>query len=158
VFWFRPRWARRVDYLDLTRDQMRRLESIRREVGVDHEPFVLQIVADPESTKRLQRLLFATLKQRTPLMPDRLLLARLVRNRLTAARAAGHDLFNLADVPDRELGVRVRRIVDAHPTIQSLAEAIAADQRAPAGPLASSRIAAQVVAANRIAAILAESK
>jgi hypothetical protein len=95
-FGIRPAWARRVGYLELTPDQIGRLDEIRREIGMSDELFLLQIACDAEATKRLQRFIYGALKARTPEMPQRLLLARLVRNRLAAAVRGGGDLFGLA--------------------------------------------------------------
>ncbi len=157
-FGVRPSWARRVGYLELTRKQIRRLEAIRLEIGVSDQVFLLQIAADPEGTKRLQRFIYGWLKRKAPEMPERLLLARLVRNRLTAAQLGGGDLFGLAAVPPDEVGVRIRRIVQAHHTIDLMAAAIAADQRAFGGPLSISTRSDFIEAAKRVTDILAESR
>jgi hypothetical protein len=146
-----------VRYLELTRNQIRRLEIIRRGIGVSDEVFLLQLAADPEGTKRLQRFIYHEIQRKTPEMPERLLLAKLVRNRLTAAQLGGGDLFGLATVPPEELGVRIRRIVQAHRTIDRMADAIAADQRPFGGPLSTSTRSDYIDGARRITEILAES-
>lgn len=149
-----PRWARRVAYLELTRNQIERLDAIRRAIGVSDEVFLLQIACDAEATKRLQRFIYGSLKRQTPEMPERLLLARLVRNRLAAARQGGGDLFGLASVPPQQLGTEIRRIVGAQPTIDSMAEAIAADGRSFGGPLSLSARPDFIDAARRVTEIL----
>jgi hypothetical protein len=153
----RPGWARRVGYLELTRNQTRRLEAIRQRVGVSDEVFLLQLASDPEGTKRLQRFIYGWLKRKTPEMPERLLLARLVRNRFTAARLGGGDLFGLASVPPEEVEVRIRRIAREYRTIDLMADAITADQRAFGGPLSVSARSDFSEAAKHITDILAES-
>jgi hypothetical protein len=153
----RPGWARRVGYLELTRNQIGRLEAIRRRIDVSDEVFLLQIASDPEGTKRLQRFIYHWLQRKTPEMPERLLLAKLVKNRLAAALLGGGDLFGLATVPPDELGARIRRIVRAHGTIDLMADAIAADQRSFGGPLSISTRPDFIDAARHITEILAES-
>ena len=143
--------------MELTRDQIRRLETIRREIGVSNEVFLLQIASDLEGTKRLQRFIYHWLQRKTPEMPERHLLARLVRNRLAAAQLGGGDLFGLATVPPEEVGVRIRRIVKAHRTIDLMADAIAADQRPFSGPLSIATRPDYIDAARRVTDILAES-
>jgi hypothetical protein len=152
----RPGWARRVGYLELTRKQIRRLEAIRLKIGVSDEVFLLQLAADPEGTKRLQRFIYGWLKRKTPEMPERLLLAKLVRNRFAAAQLGGGDLFGLASEPPEEVGVRIRRIVKEYRTIDLMTEAIAADQRAFGGPLSVSTRSDFIEAAKHVTEILAE--
>lgn len=120
------------------------------------EVFLLQIASDLEGTKRLQRFIYHWLQRKTPEIPERLLLAKLVRNRLAAAQLGGSDLFGLATVPPEEVGVRIRSIVRAHPTIDLMADAIAADQRSFGGPLSISTRADYIEAAGRVTEILAE--
>jgi hypothetical protein len=151
-----PGWARRVGYLELTRNQIRRLEAIRRRIGASDEIFLLQLASDPEGTKRLQRFIYGWLKRKTPEMPERLLLARLVRNRLAAAQLGGGDLFGLPSMPSEEVGVRIRRIVKEYRTIDLMADAIAADQRPFGGPLSVSTRSDFSEAAKQVTEILAQ--
>jgi hypothetical protein len=134
------------------------LEAIRRRIGASDEVFLLQISADPEGTRRLQRFIYGWMKRKAPEMPERLLLARLVRNRLTAAQLGGGDLFGLASVPPEEVGVRIRRVVREYRTIDLMAAAIAADQRAFGGPLSVSNRADFIEAAKHVTEILAQSE
>ncbi|MSO23025.1 MAG: hypothetical protein EXQ58_07195 [Acidobacteria bacterium] len=82
-------------HIQLTDDQIRRLEAIREEAGVPSQEFELHIASHPECSKMIQREIFAAMKAQSPGTLDELLLAYLIHSRLLSAVFTGEDLFGM---------------------------------------------------------------
>ncbi|MBA3834111.1 MAG: hypothetical protein H0X34_19920 [Chthoniobacterales bacterium] len=110
-----PTWATGLfPHIELTKDQLSRLESIRLDAGVSDESMELHIQTHPECTKMLQRKLFWEIKDSNPSAPDEMILMHLFYSRLLTAKQQGFGL----------LGVSAKDVTDKANPPRSLLEAI----------------------------------
>jgi hypothetical protein len=133
-----PEWARRLfPHIQLTVDQLARLESIRLDAGADELSMELHIQTHPECTKMLQRKLFAEIKSSDPTLPDEMILMHLFYSRLLTARRQGLGLLgvNAKDLqdeanPPHDLLDAIHSVINRKGirTVDELADAIVEDE------------------------------
>ena len=154
-----PEWAKELlPHLDLSADQIRRLEAIRVEFGIEETPFVLHLTGHTETTKRLQRRFYLQIQQQMPGASERDVLKHLLLTRLYTAIEHGMDLFELSELEalddEAMLLGRIEVLVSQYPNLEALIDAMVQEdeRRGPVIPTASGF----EDAARRVAAILAE--
>jgi hypothetical protein len=85
-----PQWARNMpSYLNLSPDQIVRLETLRRQIDVPHEEFFLHIMSHPKMMERSIRHNYNEIKARQPNQSEQRLLSEVLLFYATVRAAAG---------------------------------------------------------------------
>lgn len=119
-----PRWAKNLqEPIRPNLDQIRRLEKIRKEIGVSHDEFFFHILSHPEIVKKLQWWVYDMHKQEHPEWAELELRMSIIASRLKSAMDNGMDIFVLSEVEESQLEDKIRAIAEKYQTVDELSEA-----------------------------------
>lgn len=125
-----PEWAERLPpNLDLSAEEIRRLESLRQRAGDSHDGFVLHILSHSETTRRILRRQYELITAGRPesSLDERMAVLLLSRARL--ATMTGGDLWGLGSVSDTQLALGMSAtIAGTYRTPDALIDAIVAEE------------------------------
>jgi hypothetical protein len=134
-----PAWVRQLPpHVRPPQEQIRKIEAVRLEFCLGDQDVWTYLVGHPWTTRRTQRHIYGEMKGQAPGASEQDILQNLVLSRLDSAVATGGDLLGLARLlHDADaLERRVRQIVEKHPDVETLLDAIIADEleQLPATP------------------------
>ena len=89
---FKPKWFNMLrQECRPAPEKVKRLESLRQQYNIPHEPFSLRILSSPSSTRQLQRHLLAEAKAKMPNADERELWGGVLISRLSSLVSAGFE-------------------------------------------------------------------
>lgn len=121
-----PMWAMQIPGpLRPTPSQIEQIEKVRREYGLRHEEITMYITGHPETTRKVLRHAFATIKQENPAWSERRLMAAVLMQRIQIGSALRPTLLWLSTASSQ---AEVDKVVSRFKDIDQLAKAIADEE------------------------------
>ena len=123
LFRSQPEWVERLQpHMRPAPDQIKRLEALRRRLGVSHDEFHLHIAGHPATTRKVQHHFYNDLKRRRRHLDHDQRLAALVTSRWQASLNAGQDYFGLGQCNADTFETRVAELARQAKTVDGLAD------------------------------------